>query len=294
MPRLAALLAALAVVVLLGTGCDDGPAPARAAAATTVPWWHGGLLHVGGTTLATELQQIRYAGGTTLVGAADAEASRWSLVRDGRLVPLVSARSLVDPALSDDGRRVVWVQETGSRELRPAHFRIGFRVVSYDVGAGRPAGTWATHARVICCDATGYLVVEDVAGDGSVELGRVGHGRMRWVPGSDPVPLAGRGSWPGGRDGVRSPDGASVALLATEDGSRPPKQPRTVPWVRGHGRPVRLDAPAGARIVAWEDDDHVVLATGHLVRFLRCAAATGACEQTADRPGGRVRLPSAR
>jgi hypothetical protein len=260
-----------------------------------VPWWQGGLLHVAGAGIPTPLREIVYAGGTTLVGAADAEASRWSLVRDGELVPLVRAPTRVDPVLSDDGSRVAWVRDVRSRQLAEQVYEITSRVVAYDVATGRRAGTWTTRSRVTCCDAVGALFVEEVDDDGSVVLARAYRSRMRWAPGADPVPLPGRGTWPGGRDGVTSPDGGAVALLATEDGSRPPKQPRTVPWVRDHGRQVRLDAPAGARILAWEDDDHVVLASGHPVRFLRCTATTGACEQTADRPAaGRVWSPAYR
>ena len=292
MTRLAAVAALLA---LLLAACEEGRPAAAPPAPTTVPWWQDGVLHVAGAEIPTPLREIVYAGGTTLVGAADAEASRWSLVRDGRLAPLVRARTRVDPVLSDDGSRIAWVRDTHSRQVAEQVYVVMSRVVAYDVATGRRAGPWSTHHRVQCCDAVGQLFVEEVVGDGSVVLARAYLGRMRWVPGADPVPLPGRGTWPGSRDGLTSPDGGAVALLATDDGSRPPKEPRTVPWVRGHGRPVRLDAQAGARIVAWEDDAHVVLASGHPVRFLRCTAATGACEQTADRPAaGRVWFPAYR
>jgi hypothetical protein len=292
--RPAAPLVLLVLLTLLLGGCDDGPRPAAAPAPTTVPWWQGGVLHVDGSTVPTELRQIEYAGGTTIVGATDVDRSVWDIVRDGRLQPLVRARSLVLPVLADDGSRVVWVQETSRRELRPYHAEVAFRAVAYDVASGRPAGTWRTRAKVVCCDASGYLFVDRVEDDGSVLLGRIGFHRLRWRPGSDPVRLPGRETGPPPRAGVAAPGGDPVAFLATADGSRPPKLPRTVPWVRREGDLVRLDAPLGVRIVAWEDAGHVLLATRAPVRFLRCSAATGACEETADRPGRHVRLPSAR
>ena len=261
MTRLAALVALLA---LLLTGCDDAPPAAAPPAPTTVPWWQGGALHVGATEIATPLREIVYAGGTTLVGATDAEAARWSLVRDGALVQLVRASSRVDPVVSDDGSRVVWVQATRIRQVREQVSDVTFRVVAYDVAAGRRVGTWTTRNRVTCCDAVGWLVARRVLADGSVLLYRVARDSLRWTPGQDPVEVTGRTEWSPAP--VRSPDGHRI----------------------------RFAVPDGDRVVAWEDDDHVVLATGRPVRFLRCDAATGACEETADRPGPHVRFPGDR
>lgn len=288
MTRLAAVVALFA---LLLTGCDGAPPAAAPPAPTTVPWWEGGVLHVAGAEIPTRLREIVYAGGTTLVGTADAEGSRWVLVRDGELVPLVRSSSRVDPVLSDDGSRVVWVEDIHYDEVGENVADVTSRVDAYDVAAERRVGSWTTRGRVTCCDAYGALAVQRVLGDGSVLLYRLYQERMRWTPGRDPVEIAGQTEWSPTRP--RSPDGHAVAFPANSDGQRG-TYPADLSWVSRNGDLTRLDAPADSRIVAWEDDDHVVLATGRPVRFLRCTAATGACEETADRPGGRVRLPGDR
>jgi hypothetical protein len=288
--RLAALLALLALFV---TGCDDAPEPTAAPAPTTVPWWKDGVLHVGGATIRTELRQIRYAGGTTVVGVSDVDGSHWSLVRDGQLVPLVRSSTVLDPVLTVDGGRVVWVRENRSRELRPYHSLVHFETVSYDVAADRRVGTWRSVARVTCCDAVGYLRVVRALPGGSVVVGRVGFTQLRWVPGSEPVRIPGaRVGWGTPWIGHVSPDGRRSAFIGTATGVAIGKAPRTHAWVREGADLRALEAPAGVRIAGWEDAKHVVVETP--TRFLRCDATTGSCGETADRPGTHVRLPGDR
>ena len=247
------------------------------------------MLHVAGAEIATSLHDVLYAGGTTLVGAADAEASRWSLVRDRRLVPLVHASARVDPVLSDDGSRVAWVREIRSRHVREQVSDVTFRAVAYDVATGRRVGTWTTRNRVTCRDAVGWLLADRVLADGRVLLYRVAEDRLSWSPGHEPVEDASRTEWSPAP--IRPPGGHAVAFLGDSDGHRYGTYPVSVPWVRRGGRLTRLAAPADSRVLAWEDDDHVLLATGAPVRFLRCTATTGACQETSDRPGPHVHLP---
>jgi hypothetical protein len=307
-------LLALATLLLL-TGCDESPAAAPDPGPTTttvsappasyddlpegpstdLPWWHAGVLHVDGGTVATPLRLLVHRGGTTLAGRSSvARGAEWELVRDGELVPLVAAAGPLVPRISPDGGLAAWVEVDGDRQ----------QVTAYDVAAGTVLGTWTTTQEVACCDGTGAVSVVGIDVTWRILLGGVGRGSAVWTPGREPVrvwrvepfqdqwplgvswqapgsgPLdsvsafgtldeAGRvervGAIADDQTGLWSADGAGYAHPGTATGEAPVKAVLDHWWVTGTDGPdsteVELLVPTDEllELVAWESPTAVVL-----------------------------------
>ena len=116
------------------------------------------------------------------------------------------------------------------------------------------------------------------------------------------------GTVPADQLGTWSADGTAYAYPGQADGGSAPKQPMTDVWVArtDGGEPTRLALPPDRRfeVVAWESPTSVLLQTRNaygeplpagerpgLAALVRCDAATGLCERTADEVSGNVVLP---
>lgn len=287
----AALAAAVLVVVgivasvqLLGRdGEERGPRPApasHAAASLGVPYWSAGALHVGDRRIETQHRDLRYAGGTTLVGTSGAVGrSQWFLVTGSALVPVTDTPYPTTATVSPDGAVVVLVEHV-AEDLR--------RLVLWDVSQHRSLATTDVAVRVRCCDQSGELTVLGIDLDHRVLY--VDRRAMLWTPGRAPVEVTGAGSfvagsqqWPRGAthqqsgvpsgvfgtidaDGAFEPQGtvasdqlglwsADGTAYVSADGHR-----MQVEGVDG-ASPAQLPVPAGERwtLVAWESPTTVLL-----------------------------------
>lgn len=210
---LAAGAAALAVASVIGVtqlfGGGDARAPqptpspsptftdssAVADGPTQVPYWEGGALHIGTTTIDTKLKDIRFASGTTVVGQADFDdGSEWHLVDGDRLVPMVESDVPVRVVVSPDGVVVAWVESVAD-DLR--------RLVLWDVARRQVIDRVDVSVEVFCCDAGGEVFIHGVDLDHRLIYGTGLEGWV-WAPGSDPVAMDVGGvagvsdPWPGG------------------------------------------------------------------------------------------------
>jgi hypothetical protein len=266
----------IAVLLALATGCGTRTAPEAApeVAAPALPRLAGGALHVGPTTVRTGADRLVFAAGTTLVGVTTERHSQWWLLDGDRLATLLDEpAAYVVPVLSADGGTAAWVAEISSVETGEWTSHAAWEVAAYDVPTRTVLGRTALHGDVTCCDQGGMLTVVAVANDGRVGLT---HGApsslMSWRAGDDPAPASWRDF--GGRlpDGaVRSPDetmaaGPDLVVRDTRTGER-----------------TSLDLPIDHRwrVMAWEDDSHVLVARGHddaAPEVVRCEAATGGCD----------------
>lgn len=197
--------AAVAVVTILGVtqliGRDGdrpqpappGPPDAVSTAPVDVPYSEAGRLHVGERVLDTNLRDIRYAAGTTVVGSDFLGGTDWFLVSDAGMVPVVESRNPVRALVSPDGEVVVWVESTSETSRR---------LVMWDVATQAVVGETEVPVAVTCCDQGGELVIHGVDLDHRVAF--YTDRPWLWEPGSDPVPIRGAGPiyisdpWPGG------------------------------------------------------------------------------------------------
>lgn len=268
-----------------------------AGAASGVPWWRAGVLHVDGREIATPYRALVSSGGTTVVGASSPDrGARWFVVAGDRLVPLVDSDRPVQPVVSADGGSVVWAMATGAT---------GRRLVAYDVASGAVRGAEDVTVHPVCCDQGGELVVLGVDTDGRVAYEILGEGAHVWTPGGDDLPVTGlrgrqleQAGWPGGVQwqarsgdpfgalagvyaavdrsgavqrvgtvpadqlGTWNTDGTAYAYPGQDDGGSAPKAPMTDVWVDHlDGRPTRLLLPEDRTfaLVGWESPTSVVL-----------------------------------
>lgn len=267
--------------------------------ASKVPWWQGGVLHAGDTAVDTPLREIRYAGGTTIVGRPDFEAgSEWFLLAGDRLTPLVSSGGLLEPVISADGRTIAWSDPVADTTRR---------LVAYDVASRSEVGSMDVTVHPTCCDAGGEIFINGIDLDGRVVYSALGEPARIWTPGGADIEVSGvEGSlldnevWPGGvmwqgrgvssfdlpgvygavdenggvhrvgtvetdQLGTWSPDGTAYVYPGQADGTTMVKVGLTDVWVEriDTGERTRLLLPAerAFEIVAWETPTTVVLQT---------------------------------
>lgn len=306
-------------------GLDELPA----GPGTDVPWISDGVLHLGREQISTDLDVVKHAGGTTLVGtepsALQPARTRWALVSAGELVELVSTRSRLDIAISADGDTVVWAED-GPTPRGQGFAEVRSTVTLYDVGSRQSLGS-ITSPDYRCCGGDAQFLLNGVDNQGRAFFTVAGDEKYVWAPGDQEVTtITGTpetsfswvDAWPGGfayvdrgstigtvdADGrfravadlhgpgtaVWSPDGTRYALA------------RQVVHVETDRR-VRLDLPGGARhqVLTWESSDAVILslrgrggqAEASLQGLVRCHADTGECESVADGPTEGAALPDA-
>lgn len=273
--------------------------------------------------MSTAMRQVVFRGGTTIVGRATQHGSRWVILRGDRLVDLYATRSLGShPVLSADGRYAAWTTYVEDRRYSDFEAETSFTVTAYDVGRGAVLGTTVMRSHTYCCDGGGVIDIAGVDNDGAVVLGRYADGAWVWRPGRPPHHLTGavrvsrvlmNDSWPGGvswtvgdsgddpaaygrvsgtgvvtrlgrvpqsQDGLWSPQGSAYAY------SPAVKERQLRPVVWRDGRRQRLDAPKGARPIAWESERRVLVVEGDLdagIRLVRCWVSDGHCEQAGPR-----------
>lgn len=238
-------------------------------AASSLPWWSDGELHVGTRTISTTHREVRYAGGTTVVGDEHRRGntwhSAWWWVNGRKLVPLLdSARGVVEPVISADGSWIAWSEPLGPT-LR--------RLVLWSVPAERVVGTLRVPVHVTCCDQSGELFVAGIDRGSRVVYSRLGGALELWKPGRRPIKVRGvdpafigpqqwprgvqwqvrgqafgdldvafatvdsaghvhrAGTVPADQRGLWSPDGSMWAYPGLADGSAPAKTPPDRIWV---------------------------------------------------------------
>ncbi|UMG93241.1 hypothetical protein [Nocardioides sp. TF02-7] len=187
--------------VVAGPG-DNRPQPAPAPEPTTelpsggeptiLPSWRDGTLHVGDVTVETDLRNIRYGGGTTVVGTQYGEDAAWYLVDGPELVPVVETGNAVsEVVVSPDGTLVAYAEVLPGDE--------GFRVALWD--AEDHVELDAT-VRGPDSAATGELFLDGFDLDGRLFF--VDDAVRMWSAGTEPVTVGVEATlnraqpWPGG------------------------------------------------------------------------------------------------
>lgn len=320
--------AAVAVAAVIGTGqvldSDGGPVqPAPnvprpslpvGSEPTIIPYAVDGVLHVGAVAIETDLTDIRFASGTTVVGRTGEDGSEWYLVVGDRLEPIVRVDRSVRVHLSPDGRAVVWI-DAAARDVRT--------LVVWDIESRSVDDSIDIPVDVECCDQVGELFINSVTTDHRVIFAT--RQTMIWVPGQEPVRVRGVTQklpsfpWPRGvmlqdprgrgvvgavsdagtirpvgatesaETGVWSPRGRTF-LLSTFDGqisvqSGAAGEPRFIhpPEISGRSQ---LWIPVG-----WESEDHYVLSDNGRFPLARCSVADDHCDLLDDEPSGEPVWP---
>ncbi len=227
---LAAGAAAAAVAAIVGVtqvvGGPSGPAepqpavpsePPSGSDPTVIPYWLDGELHVGSATIPTELDQVFYAEGTTVVAAARVEGpSDYRLVDGEGLVRIYLSERLALAQMSRDGRVLVLLDHV-SDDMR--------RLLAWDLERHTKIASVDVPVDVQCCDAAGELEFVGIDNQHRVFLTDGRTVRM-WVPGGDlievrgvdPTTLIAR-PWPGGlaHQGTGSPSDPAGAFGTVDD-----------------------------------------------------------------------------
>ena len=301
--------------------------------ATSLAWWQAGTLHTGGTTLRTTLHELAARAGTTVIGSGWSYPGRRStadLVRGTKLVRLPIAGHIRGPEISADGHWIAWLDE---RETRLAEDldRVRYRLVLYDATTRHVVADHRETREVEHEDGIGGLWLVSVANTGQV-LFTSDDGPRVLAPGRDPVKVKGHlpqlrdwDGWPLGITAFRSRGGADRGLFGTVsrrgrfhhvgtttsgygkwsaagDGFAFDVQGvfKTTHWVDrpGAGTTVQLGLPADREqlsVVGWDGPGSVLFYDpyGETTQFLRCDAATGACQRVEGGPvpGRRAVVP---
>jgi hypothetical protein len=75
-----------------------------------VPYRQDGDLTIGTSHVETDLPELLFSGGTTLVGRATPVGSHWELVAGDRLLPTIDTSTQTTPVVSPDGALVAWAE----------------------------------------------------------------------------------------------------------------------------------------------------------------------------------------
>lgn len=303
----------------------DSPAPTELpeGAATTVPWIKDGVLHVGDEEIETDLDTVRHAGDTTVVGtspfAPESADRRWALVAGNELVELITTPDFVDLEISANGDTVAWA-ETSIPEAGGDIGETTATVTVYDVESQREVGS-VESPPYLCCGGDAQFVFNGLDNQGRVFITVGEFERYVWMPGEDSftevtgtpeMSFSPGRTWP---DGLTLSDGTigtvddqggfeSVAVVQgspewAPDGARYALARQAVDPVTE--KRVRFDLPEGSayRVLTWESPDAVILAqrdpdeppARSLLGLVRCHADSGDCESVADGPTERAVLP---
>ncbi len=191
---------------------------------TSLPWWQAGRLHVGTTTLRTQLRELAARNGTVVLGSGWSHPGRRStavLVRGSKLVHLPIAGHIRGPELSADGHWIAWLDEQETR-LSDDLDRVRYRLVLYDAITRRVVAQHRETRRVEHEDGINGLSLISVANTGQVLFGRGRAGPHVLAPGREPVRLKGRrgqlrdwDGWPLGITVFRSRHGEDRGVYGT-------------------------------------------------------------------------------
>ncbi len=292
-------------------------------AATALPYWSDGILHVEGRAYRTVTPRtLSWAGGTTVV----AGTGRYQVVTRDAIAGLPGGITSVQ--LAPDGRLVAWV--------------VAQEVVASEIGDDGDLGPPVTLDASDLADPDEVVRIQSVLADGRIvvqvaetpvgnELGTGSSGRaVVWTPGEEPVEVRLPDGvlldfdpvpWPGGISWL-DPGAGIVLSRVAEDGSVEPvgelgygggaweaegrvmaQVYATVPYVLspfdGGFAPSRLPLPPPRdrswQVVGWESPTSVVVAVagpGFLGRTLvRCAVPRLACERVGGGPDGPAVVP---
>ncbi|RYB88900.1 hypothetical protein EUA06_19180 [Nocardioides glacieisoli] len=267
-------------------------------APTTLPWWQGGQLHVGGAVIATGRSDIVSRGGTTVVAADGGRSTggpaTWFVVEGGTLEQLPMRTRGSQPLVSADGRWLAWAEVRAPRT--EAYRRVQrYRVVLYDVERQGVANLFRDRRSVAQEDGDNGIWLRTLSNRGRLVLSQGSAGVKVLSPRGRPVrfggPQVGNGvdldGWPGGTTVWRSKSEASVYGTVGRNGGFDQVGRFTVSWSglwsadgsayaytdygpdgneywvrRLDGASVRLTTPSDVRelrIVGWESPDAVVL-----------------------------------
>lgn len=134
----------------------------------SIPYWHRGVLHVGGTAITTPLRLVVTGGDTVLVGASHVnKGAQWWLVDGDRLVLVMKSLHPTGALVSTDGRLVLW-QSNPRPDIT--------RVTAWDVATKRVLAHRDLNVPVVTCCGGGPLLAL---------YGADSQGRVYWSDGND-------------------------------------------------------------------------------------------------------------
>jgi hypothetical protein len=267
-------------------------------AATTLPWWQRGRLHLGTTIVETERGDIVSRNGTTVVtGREDRRrggAAMWFLVDGERLERLPMETHGDQPLVSADGRWLAW-KEVRAQET-DAYRRIErYRVVVYDVEQQAVANSFRDRRLVGWEDGINGIWLRTLSNRGRLVLHQGSDGVKVLSPRGRPTRFGGRhvglgtqpDGWPRGTTIYRWRSETSEYGLVARNGSYEQVGSFTLPWsglwsangggyaytdydtqdetywvVTLDGGTVQLTTPVDVshfRVVGWESADAVIL-----------------------------------
>ncbi|MDX6375389.1 MAG: hypothetical protein QOD98_4377, partial [Nocardioidaceae bacterium] len=253
------------------------------------------------------------------------------LVRGTKLVNLPIRGHIRGPELSADGHWIAWLDEHETR-LSEDLDRVHYRLVLYDALTRRVVAQRREVRRVEHEDGINGLWLISVANTGQVLFSRGSAGPYVLAPGRDAVKVKGHlpqlrdwDGWPLGITAFRSRAGVDHGLFGAVSprgrfhpagtttsgyGKWSPAGDgfafdvegtfKTTFWVDrpGAATTVQLGLPSDRdqlSVVGWDGPGSVLLWDGYseTSQFLRCAAATGACQRVDAGPvlGSRVVVP---
>jgi hypothetical protein len=267
-------------------------------AATTLPWWQRGRLHLGATTIETERSDIVSRNGTTVVAISEDRRlggpAMWYLVDGDRLERLPMETRAHQPLVSADGRWLAWKEVRAERT--DAYRRIERYRVVYDVEQQAVANSFRDRRLVGWEDGINGIWLRTLSNRGRLVLHQGSDGvkvlSRRGRPARFGGPHVDLGNepddgWPRGTTIYRWRSGTSEYGRVARNGSYEQVGSFTVStvglwsatgagyaytdydtedptqWVRSlDGETVQLDVPIDVtdfRIVGWESADAVIL-----------------------------------
>ena len=280
--RRSGLAAAAAVVALLASGCGEAGPPDQAAPdapastpasiddlpegpSSDYPFLADGVLRVGAASITIDADRLVFRGGTTLVGRADDRNSRWWLLVDGSLEPLLDdATPYLVPVLSADGGTAAWRVEVTSRAVDELTRHHDWDVVVFDVPSRTVLGVTRLQGDVTCCDQGGMLMVTGVTNDGRVSLSGGPAGNLSIWRAGDPLVTVrvrataypGVDAWPLGVSYVLEGDAAGKVRYGRVDATEP--SPRSAACGRracglptAGGSSTESSAPPSRPVASW-------------------------------------------